>query len=83
MHLIYQTIKANSYVYIYEAYNIKSTLVQCYYFESIMKDIISQIDYNLVSLSSKTHAFEDNMTKYSQIVYLFLSVNVDSALFRR
>ena len=48
-----------------------------------MKEIISQTDYNLVSLSSKMHAVEDNMTKYSQIDYLFLSVNVDLALFRR
>ena len=59
-----------------EIHNIKSDSAFCrdnhtvsigrmpFFVDSTLKEIISQIDLYLVSLSSKTYVFEDKMTKY-------------------
>ena len=43
------------------------------------KEITSQIDYYLVILSSKTHVFEDKMTKYKSS-WLTVSFSVQTRL---
>ena len=43
--------------------------------EQALKEIISQTDQYLDRLSSKTHVFEDKMTKYQSVWLFFLWVN--------